>query len=84
MKGHLRADVLAQLSRCPVWRFDLAVQQQVLLGGHMVKEDIVLHADPQFFANSINVCLHVFAVDVYGTGWRCKKASEERPASRKS
>lgn len=84
MRGYLRADLLVQLSGWPVRRFDLAVQQQVLLGGHVVKEDVILHADPQFFTNGVNVCLHVYAVDVYRSGWRWEKAGKKRPASRKS
>lgn len=58
---------------------DLAVQQQVLLGGHVFKEDIVLHAHPELFANSVDVTLHVSAIHLNGArGW-AKKASQERP-----
>lgn len=66
MINHSRADLLVQLLPGPVRGLDLAVQQQVLLGGHVVEEDVVLHADPQLFADAVDVRLHVSAVDLYG------------------
>ena len=62
MIDHSRADLFAQFPAWPLRRLDLAVQQQVLLGGHVVEEDVVLHAHPQFFADVIDVRLHVSAI----------------------
>lgn len=63
----------------PLWGLDLAIKQQMLLGGQVVEEDVILHADTQLFANIINVCLHISAIHLYRAGWRGEKAGQERP-----
>ncbi len=80
--SHSRADLLMQFPVRPVWRLDLSVQQQVLFGGHVVEQDVVLHAHAKLFANVIDVGLHVSAVHLDGTIGGSEKASQERPANR--
>lgn len=79
MIGHSRADLFMQFSLWPVRGLDLAVQQQVLLGGHVLKEDVILHAHPELSANVVDVGLHVSAVHLNGARRWGEKASQERP-----
>lgn len=60
-------------------RLDLAVQQQVLLGGHLLEEDVVLHAHPEVSAHVVDVGLHVSAVHLDGARGRDEEASQEGP-----
>lgn len=83
MIGHSLSDLLAHLPVWPVWGLDLAVQQEVLLGSHVVEEDIVLHADAQLLTNGVQVHLHVFAIHLYGARWGGEEASQERPRNSK-
>lgn len=62
-----------------MWRLNLSVQQQVLLGGHVVKEDVVLHAHSQLFSDVINVGLHVSAIHLNGARSWSKEPGEEGP-----
>jgi len=66
LRLYSHADLLTQFSLRPVWGLDLTIQQQVLLGGHMIKEDVILHADSELFADFVDVCMHVFAIHLYG------------------
>ena len=59
--------------------FYLPIEQQVLLGGQVVKVDVVLHADPQLLADLVHVALHVPAVHLDGAGGWCEEACEKRP-----
>lgn len=78
--GHSRAHLLPQFSLGPVGGLDLAVHQQVLLGGHVLEEDVVLHAHAQLPADVVDVALHVSAVDLDGTRRRGEESRQERPA----
>lgn len=42
--------------------FDVAIEQQVLLGGEVVEEHIVLHAHPHVLPDHLLVSPDVFAV----------------------
>lgn len=79
--GHSRAHLLPQFSLGPVGGLDLAVQQQVLLGGHVLEEDVVLHAHAQLLADVVNVALHVSAIDLDGARRRGEESRQERPAN---
>lgn len=72
--------MLPQFSLGPVGGLDLAIQQQVLLGGHVLEEDVVLHAHAQVLADVVDVALHVSAVDLDGARRRGEESRQERPA----
>lgn len=76
---HLRSNLLVQFPAGPVRGLYLAVEQEVLLGGHVVKENVILHANTQIFADVIQVCLHVSTVHFDTAGRWCKETREEGP-----
>lgn len=80
MSSHSHANLFPQFSFGPVGGLDLAVQEQVLLGGHVFEEDVVLHAHAQLSADAVDVALHVSAVNLNGARGRGEQASQERPA----
>lgn len=82
--GHLRSDLFPQLPMRPVRGLDLAVEQEVLLGGHVVKEDIVLHADAQLPADVVQVELHVSSVHLDGARRGGKQSCQEGPGTRQT
>ena len=45
----------------------------------MVKEDVVLHAHAQLFADVLDVGQHVAAVDLDGAGGRGEQAGQQGP-----
>lgn len=80
MSGHSRANLFPQFSFGPVGGLDLAVQEQVLLGGHVFEEDVILHAHAKLSADAVDVALHVSTINLNGARGRGEQASQKRPA----
>lgn len=59
--------------------FDVAVEQQVLLGGEVVEEHVVLHAHPHVLPDHLLVGPDVFAIHKDGA-WR----GREQPGQNRS